>query len=82
MLATYSVNSASGCAMSDENLQDVEYWLLTQMKEREGATADDLISLGHEQPEKFSPSAITWALWYLVSGGQLHVTRDNVVTAR
>jgi hypothetical protein len=67
--------------VSDEQIQDVEQWLLSILKSHSPVSASELIQLAGDSAHHFSPNAITWAVWYLVSEGKLNITRDDLVAA-
>ena len=64
--------------MSDQRLKDVTEWLLHALSERREVALDDLIN---QAEDRFSPSDITWAIWYLKSDGRIRLTREDLVAA-
>lgn len=64
--------------MGDQQLQNITAWLLATLKGQENIAPAELIKKGEG---RYSPSDITWAIWYLKSEGRIRLTRDDLIGA-
>jgi hypothetical protein len=64
--------------LGDSQLNDITEWLLKQLRKEPDKTPDDLIQAAEGQ---FSPSDVTWAIWYLKSAGRIRLTKDDMIGA-
>ena len=65
--------------MSDDQMRDLEAWLLRTLKDGQAARTEDLVKKAAADGKDASPAAINWAIWHLVSSGKLQVTPDYLV---
>jgi len=66
--------------MSDETIQSVEHWLLSVLNKNTPIPPAKLLMMA-ESTSPFSPSDITWTLWYMVGERKLEVTPDHLIAA-
>jgi hypothetical protein len=72
------LHRTSEASVSEKQLEGITHWLLEALSLKETLTADELI---READGRFSPSDVTWAIWYLKSEGRLRLTRDDLIAA-
>ena len=74
----HCINPLAEDFVGDKQLQSLTQWLLGTLADRDRVSSDELIKQG---TGRYSPSDITWAIWYLKSEGKLRLTKDDLIAA-